>query len=101
MSIKRIRNENFQPNIEDEGFFNGPGLVVPPTEGADEKSWCENLKIYQRLYHHNTLSSARRHANFVNCRFAEQSNKIDSIAQNFSLFQIAKRFTRRCVEQRI
>lgn len=69
MSIKRIRNENFQPNIDEEGFFNGTGLVEPPNINAKENSWCENLNTCNRLYHHNTLSSARRHANFINCRF--------------------------------
>ncbi|KAG5667431.1 hypothetical protein PVAND_015411 [Polypedilum vanderplanki] len=49
MSIKKVRNEKFQPFIEDEGFF-------------------MDSEPHLRLYHHNTLSSARRHANFVNVK---------------------------------
>lgn len=64
MSIKKVRNVNFKPFIEHEGFFDGPGLVEPPLTGA--KMWYENLPISVRLFHHNTLVTARRHANFVN-----------------------------------
>lgn len=67
MSIKQVRNENFRPFIDREGFFKGRELVEPPTSSG-EKLWHENLEPFVRLYHHNTLSSARRHANFVNVR---------------------------------
>lgn len=69
MSIKQVRNENFRPFIDEEGFFNGSGLTDPPNlEENKDKLWHENLEPHMRLYHHNTLSSARRHANFVNVR---------------------------------
>ena len=77
MSIKRVRNENFKPFIDDEGFFQSRGLDCPPTlknlNKKDEKAkkeiiWHENLETHSRLYFHNTLSSARRHANFINVR---------------------------------
>ena len=67
MSIKRVRNENYQPIIEKEGFFQSSGLPVPPYyEDSEEKLWYDKLKIHERIYYHNTLSSARRHANFHN-----------------------------------
>lgn len=70
MSIKQVRNENFKPFIDDEGFFDGEGLIEPPQLRCNkDKLWYENLEPHMRLYHHNTLSSARRHANFVNVRF--------------------------------
>ena len=77
MSIKRIRNENFEPFINDEGFYKDRGLDRPPSlqnlKKEEEmmskgKMWHENLNPHMRLYHHNTLSSARRHANFMNVR---------------------------------
>lgn len=69
MSIKKVRNEHFEPFIDREGFFNGTGLAKPPSIDEDEKKlWYENLEPHVRLYHHNTLSSTRRHANFYNIR---------------------------------
>lgn len=69
MSIKKVRNENFRPFIEEEGIFKGCGLTDPPNYNEkSDKLWHENLEPHMRLYHHNTLSSARRHANFVNLR---------------------------------
>lgn len=77
MSIKRIRNENFEPVIKSEGYFQNRGLDKPPTlrninnrkeMARMEKIWHETLEPHLRLYHHNTLSSARRHANFINIR---------------------------------
>lgn len=68
MSIKQVRNDNFQPRIEEEGFFNGTGLNEPPPHDGNEKLWHESLEPHKRLFYHNTLSSARRHANFVNIR---------------------------------
>lgn len=69
MSIKQVRNANFQPFIEEEGFFEGVGLIAPPHyNGNRYELWYEKLQPYTRLYHHNTLSSARRHANFINVR---------------------------------
>lgn len=69
MSIKLLRNENYQPIIDKEGFFESTGLPVPPNyQDSDEKLWYENLKICERIYYHNTLSSARRHTNFHNCK---------------------------------
>lgn len=71
MSIKQVRNENFKPSIDDEGFFEGGGLPEPPDFNSNkDKLWYDNLEPHMRLYHHNTLSSARRHANFINVRFA-------------------------------
>ncbi|CAO1344003.1 unnamed protein product [Diamesa hyperborea] len=74
MSIKRVRNENYQPVIEKEGFYESTGLPVPPYyEDGEEKLWYENLKIHERIYYHNTLSSARRHANFHNYKSPKDS----------------------------
>jgi hypothetical protein len=70
MSIKQVRNERHEPFIDQEGFFVDSGLVAPPSNehAKDNKIWHESLKPHLRLYHHNTLSSARRHANFVNVK---------------------------------
>lgn len=67
MSIKQVRNGNFQPFIEEEGFFEGRGLDAPPNFN-EQKLWHEEIPPHLRLYHHNTLSSSRRHANFINVR---------------------------------
>jgi hypothetical protein len=63
MSIKQVRNENFQPFIEDEGFF-----VSPSQHERREQVSGEKFEVHERLNNHNTLSSARRHAGFINTR---------------------------------
>lgn len=80
MSVKQIRNENFRPFIDSEGFFDGGGLVEPPNINNDKnKLWHERLEPHMRLYHHNTLSSARRHANFINIRFVLFEDEISVV----------------------
>lgn len=72
MSIKLVRNENYKPFIEEEGFFDGTGLVEPPEfKQNNDKYWYEGIETHLRLYHHNTLSSSRRHANFVNVKWVQ------------------------------
>ncbi|KAL7015760.1 hypothetical protein ACKWTF_016658 [Chironomus riparius] len=82
MSIKRIRNENFEPFINNEGFYKDRGLDRPPSiqnlKKEEEmirkgKAWYESLDPHFRLYYHNTLSSARRHANFMNVKSPKDS----------------------------
>ncbi|CRL07755.1 CLUMA_CG020709, isoform A [Clunio marinus] len=75
MSIKKIRNEKFHPFIKSEGVFIGNGLSEPPTVKfiEKEKLWHENLEPRLRLFYHNTLSSTRRHANFMNVKSPRDS----------------------------
>lgn len=69
MSLKQVRNENYRPFIDQEGFFSGCELVEPPTaKERNEMLWHEKLEPFERLFYHNTLSSARRHANFFNLK---------------------------------
>lgn len=69
MSIKKIRNENFDPYIDEEGYFKD-GFTLHSSYGKDTPTSVqtiqENLKPHMRLFYHNTLSTARRHANFMN-----------------------------------
>lgn len=69
MSIKKVRNKNFDPYIDQEGFFKD-GTILHTSVGKDTPSSVQtiqdDIKPHMRLFYHNTLSSARRHANFVN-----------------------------------
>lgn len=69
MSIKQIRNYNYFPNIDEEGIFVGE-IKEPPLseEGKSNNFWQKGLEPYVRLHFHNTLSSARRQANFINIK---------------------------------
>lgn len=69
MSIKQIRNYKFFPNIHEEGIFAGP-ISDPPVKIHDTKKnvWHKGLEPSVRLFFHHTLSSARRHANFINIK---------------------------------
>ena len=61
---KKIRNENYLPFIEDEGVYIKP-LPSPPN--ADKgKIWNEGLNANERVFYHQTLSSARKSARFRN-----------------------------------
>lgn len=65
MSIKLVRNKSFEPFIDREGFY----IEKPPTVNKNgDKIFHEKLEPNERLFHHNTLSSARRNANFINVR---------------------------------
>uniref|UniRef100_A0A1Q3FSS7 Uncharacterized protein n=1 Tax=Culex tarsalis TaxID=7177 RepID=A0A1Q3FSS7_CULTA len=62
-AIKRERNEDHIPNIEGEGCY----LKELPEPLATHPSvrWSSGLSSNERVFYHQTLSSARRAANFV------------------------------------
>lgn len=62
--IKRERNEEHIPCIEGEGVYRKP-LPVPP-ETQPSKRWSDSLPPNERVFYHQTLSSARRAAHFSN-----------------------------------
>lgn len=56
------RNLYYMPIIESEGKYAKP-LPIPP--GLQEgKWWYAELKPYERVHYHHTLSSARRYTHF-------------------------------------
>lgn len=82
MSIKLVRNENYKPFIETEGYYDGTGLDEPPDfKSNDDKYWYEGIETHLRLYHHNTLSSSRRHANFVNVKWVVPHPTLKNISE--------------------
>lgn len=68
MSIKQIRNYNYFPEIYEEGFFAAAIREPPVKEDKKKAVWHKGLEPYARLFSHHTLSSARRHANFINIK---------------------------------
>lgn len=62
MHIKEERNLNYEPEIAKEGVFLKP-LPIPP-KPKENKWWFEGLKPTERLFYHQTLSSARRYVPF-------------------------------------
>lgn len=71
MSIKKVRNEKLEPYIDEEGYFKD-STQAESSFGKDtpssDQQLIETYKPHMRLFNHKTLSSARRHANFVNTK---------------------------------
>lgn len=63
--IKLIRNHEPIPYVFDEGSFDKP-LPCPPKPAINDKhkNWSHGLFPHDRLFYHQTLTSARRSANF-------------------------------------
>uniref|UniRef100_A0A023EH39 Uncharacterized protein n=1 Tax=Aedes albopictus TaxID=7160 RepID=A0A023EH39_AEDAL len=62
-SIKRERNDDHIPNIDGEGCYMQE-LPAPP-ETHPSIRWSASLSPNERVFYHQTLSSARRAAKFV------------------------------------
>ncbi|XP_035906891.1 protein C1orf194 [Anopheles stephensi] len=62
--VKRERNEEHIPFIDGEGSYRKT-LPTPP-EPHPSKRWSDSLPPNERVFYHQTLSSARRAAHFVN-----------------------------------
>lgn len=62
MAFIRERNNNYKPIIVTEGEFLKQ-LPIPPGQ-SDDKFWFDGLKACDRIFYHQTLSSARRYAPF-------------------------------------
>ncbi|CAH0564569.1 unnamed protein product [Brassicogethes aeneus] len=67
-----VRNKSLVPCLKNEGFF-----VKPLSQGDDKKRCKGNLKTYERLHEHQTLSSARRFAYFQAYKDTVPSDSLD------------------------
>ncbi|GAB0087777.1 uncharacterized protein DMENIID0001_021230 [Sergentomyia squamirostris] len=65
MEIEQKRNQSHLPHLEGEGKF-VKNLPQPPAED-DETKWRDKLPANQRVFFHQTLSSARHSAVFQEC----------------------------------
>ncbi|XP_055386350.1 protein CFAP276 [Condylostylus longicornis] len=60
----RIRNLEYLPILDSEGFFTKK-LPEPPKRCKENcKFWYDGLQPYERLYYHQTLNAVRKSARF-------------------------------------
>ncbi len=71
MSVKQVRNKNYLPRVDGEGYFVDKKPPEPVTHQATDdpekiELWARELSPCDRMFYHHTLSSTRRIAKFQN-----------------------------------
>lgn len=70
MSVKQVRNKNYIPCLEVEGYFEKhppePTTYQEAIKPEQIELWSWKLTPYERMFYHHTLSSTRRIAKFQN-----------------------------------
>lgn len=77
MAIEQVRNLHYIPNINAEGEFTKE-LPSPNNSSSEDWSRCESSP-HKRMFYHQTLSSARRSANFKNYQHLIPQDSLDII----------------------
>lgn len=75
-AIEEVRNEGYLPFIQKEGLF-FKDLPHPPNSDCD--SWSYSIPPHERLFFHQTLSSARKAANFHNYHALVPRDSLDIV----------------------
>lgn len=75
--VKLIRNIEYHPFIDREGYFE-KSLPIPPHLTAD-KFWFEKLLPHERMFYQQTLNSTRRFARFKPFKNSIPENSLDFI----------------------
>lgn len=68
--VKLVRNPYPVPKLSREGTWIAGGPVLSPNVCPDERRWYSKVEPHERLFSHQTLTSARR-----DCRY--YSNEVE------------------------
>ncbi|XP_037961097.1 uncharacterized protein LOC119690172 [Teleopsis dalmanni] len=83
---KKVRNQNYLPQITNEGKFICP-FPQPPVQQNRDAIWYKDLSPHDRLYYHQTLSTTRW------SRCFKQTDKIPKDSLDFALLSTYNNLT--------